>query len=422
MSFDEKWFNRIKVVNAQLPTRLKLASHFTTKKRFLQDITQEPIFAYRHITDQHLSKKKIILDNLELEILGCSETLPQVKELYVKKIIEKRDQLRLIEVLHTIQITDQKADLLKEAKVLTERIYGAPNQNVFNQIVNLVRSRLVVEWEQLQDLAAHQRLRELFPSAVPTTVSALQQSAHLDYGDVNFACHDAEILAGRFRETLSQAGLQEWRVKISKQKTGGIRVRPRNRYISIPSSGILRNRSNPITEQNLRGLLVHEVMVHARRVEHGRNSGLLLLSIGLDKYWRGEEGVATYYEQRVIGATDYAGFNPYFTAGLAYGLDRGGVSRTFREVFSILRDYFTLCSNKSDLNPDTLAFLSCVRVFKIDPSFVLTRDCVYREGNIAVHQLMQGKSLSDEYLNAGKYDPTNLDHVRCLTELGILTT
>lgn len=422
MAFDQKWFNRIKSVNAQLPTRLKIASHFATKKRFLRDVTQEPVFAYKHIIDRHLKEKKILLDDLELEILSCPETLPVVKELYVKKIAEKRDQLRLVEMLHTVQISEQKEELLAMAKELTERIYGAPEQNTFNQIVNRVRARLLGEWEYLQDMAAYRRLYHLFPQDMSTSVPDLSLSAAFDSGETGVVYIDAELLAKRFKETFKQIGLDEWEVKISEQKTGGIRVWPRNRYVSIPNSGILSNRSNLITEHGLKGLLTHEVMVHARRVEHGRNSGLQLLSIGLDKYWRGEEGVATYYEQRVVGATDYAGFSPYFTVGLAYGLDRGGQRRTFSEVFAIIRDYHALDSYGKEQDPDSLAFLSCVRVFKVDPSFVLTRDCVYREGNVAVHQLLQQKSLSDDYLNVGKYDPTNIDHVRCLTELGILPT
>jgi hypothetical protein len=422
MAFDQKWFNRIKSINAQLPSRLKITSYFATKKRFLSDVTEEPVFAYRHIIDRHLKEKKILLDDLELEILSCRETLPAVKELYVKKIVEKRDQLRLIEMLHTVQTSEQKEELLATAKELTERVYGAPKLDIFNQITNGIRVRLSGEWEPLQDLAEYRRLQHLFPQTTLTTVPNLQMMVAYDSSEVGVVYTDAEQLAKRFKEAFIEIGLNEWEVKISEQKTGGVRVRPRNRYVSIPNSGILRNRANPITEHNLKGLLAHEVMVHARRVEHGRNSGLLLLSIGLDKYWRGEEGVATYYEQRVTGASDYAGFSPYFTVGLAYGLDRGGIRRTFSEVFAVLRDYYTLDAYGKNLDPDTLAFLSCVRVFKVDPSFVLTRDCVYREGNIAVHQLLQQKSLGDEYLNVGKYDPTNDDHVRCLTELGILPT
>lgn len=422
MAFDQKWFNRIKSVNAQLPSRLKIASHFTTKKRFLRDTTQEPVFVYQHITDRHLKEKKILLDDLELEMLSCNETLPAVKELYVKKIAEKRDQLRLVEILHTVQTSEQKEELLTVAKELTERVYGTPEQNIFNQIVNRVRGKLLSEWEHLQDLAAYRRLQYLFPRDLPTSVPDFQLPAVHDSGEANVVYSDANQLAKRFKEALIGIGLDEWEVKIDEQKTGSIRVWPRNRYVSIPNSAVLRNRTNPITEHSLKGLLAHEVMVHARRVEHGRNSGLLLLSIGLDKYWRGEEGVATYYEQKVIGASDYAGFLPYFTVGLAYGLDRGGARRSFSEVFAILRDYHALDAYGKSRDPDTLAFLSCVRVFKADPSFVLTRDCVYREGNIAVHQLLQQKNLGDEYLNVGKYDPTNSDHVRCLTELGILPT
>jgi len=421
MILDQRWFERIKPINAQLPRRLKTTSYFSTKKCFLSDTTQEPHFEYDGGASQVLSEMQASLDKLEDDLLNCSETLPAVKELYVKKIDEKRSQLNLLEVLNGAQSSDLRQESLAKAQILTEKIYGTPSIDIFSHAVNQVRERLDSDWRHLASTAAHARLKHLFPSQMVTTIENLHMPMEegADNSDDVLYC-DAEELSCKFKEALTQVGLNEWRVKINEQKTGLIQVWPRNRYVSIPNSGILKNRSNPITGSKLSGLIAHELLVHARRTERGISSGLLLLAIGLDKYWQGEEGVATYYEQKVLGAIDYAGFVPYFTIGLAYGLDRGREKRSFKEVFAVLRDYHTLDSYGKDLDPDTLAFLSCMKVFKAHHSFVLTRDCIYRAGNIAIHQLLRKNPVPDEYLNVGKYDPTNPDHVRCLCELGII--
>lgn len=420
MSFDQKWFERIKLVNAKVPSRLKMLSHFSTKRRFLGDTTKEPVFELQHISSSFIKKNRVLLEELELDILNCPETLSVVKNLYIKKISEKRDQLRLLEVLHDVHSSDRRQELLIEAQELSERIYVAPEFDIYAHIINKIRAKLSNEWYSLQNLAAYRRMQYLFPHEMETGVIDIQVSVSNESSN-DIVYIDAVQLAKFFEKTLKQIGLDKWRVKVSSKNIGVIKVRPRNRYISIPNSGVLSNRLNPVTENGLNGLLAHEVLVHARRVENGYSSGLFLLSIGLDKYLKGEEGVATYYEQKFAGNNDYSGFLPYFTTGLAYGFDRGGVRRVFSEVFAILRDYHTLDSYGKNLDSNNLAFLSCVRVFKADPSFVLTRDCVYRAGNIAVHQLLQQKIFSDQYLNAGKFDPTNEEHVQSLLELGILS-
>jgi hypothetical protein len=237
---------------------------------------------------------------------------------------------------------------------------------------------------------------------------------------------DAAVVVAFLRAKLAELGLSDWKVKITPKPIGGFRVYVNKKLIRVPHSSVLRSRKNnrTLTRSVMEGIFAHEILTHVVRYANGISSPLMLLAYGLAQYLPGEEGIATYREQRCNGATDYSGGTMYFAIGLAYGLDRGGVHRTFSEVFAILCDYFTLRNHGGVRATRSKAFATCCRIFVMSPHadmpMILTRDSAYREGNIAIIDLLARNPSAEQAFDIGKYDPTNTGHTEALKALGIL--
>jgi hypothetical protein len=178
--------------------------------------------------------------------------------------------------------------------------------------------------------------------------------------------------------------------------------------------------------QVLQELLSHEIGVHVMRHMHGKTSGLLLLSTGLQKYERSEEGFATLAQQILAPKfSGYSGLERHLSIGLAVGVD--GKKRDFREVFTFLYLHFLLDQKlKSPLQSEEvhqrkaedIAWNATTRTFRgtttKTPGACFTKDIIYREGNIRAWQACKEKpSLVNDFF-FGKIDPTLPQHQKVL--------
>lgn len=169
-------------------------------------------------------------------------------------------------------------------------------------------------------------------------------------------------------------------------------------------------------------MVAHEIGTHVARRTNGERSKLQLLGLGLDRYIRAEEGIATYNQQLVEGAKEFAGVPRYLSVAVAKGVD--GTPRDFRETFEVIKDYRLLSSIKknTDAAAET-AYNDCVRIFRgttcNTPGAIYPKDMAYF-GNRAIWALVNKYSNAVEYFSIGKYDPTNEEHVALLSQLGIL--
>jgi hypothetical protein len=130
-------------------------------------------------------------------------------------------------------------------------------------------------------------------------------------------------------------------------------------------------------------------------------------------------------QQQVEGAHEFYGFDRYFAACLATGMD--GTKRDFRAVFSIMTDYYALKNAVEDVSdgaPFRAAWDVCVRIFRgttgQTPGAICTKDIVYLEGNIGIWHLISDKPHIFESLFIGKFNPLLNRHVKSLQTLGIL--
>jgi len=155
----------------------------------------------------------------------------------------------------------------------------------------------------------------------------------------------------------------------------------------------------------------------------------MLLGLGLDRYLRGDEGIATLREQSLEDKIeDFSGLGGHLAIGLAIGLD--GQPRDFRSVYKIMESYFlfnnlkegkTLAEAKEEAQKT--AWDRCIRTFRGSdcktPGICFLQDIVYREGNIAVWQVIKDNPAEMLRFNIGKYDPSNYRHIWILEQLGI---
>lgn len=423
--FDEKWFERLHGIQAHIRRRLRTDSYSETKKAFLTAPHTEPEFSYGHLNDERYEEKMARLAELRKDIVRDQETDFVVKELYLRKIEERTAHLRMVRsAFLALKSPDDSGHHAAKFRAASEAAFGAPRQDVFDQLVAAIRMKLSAMPPAVKATPAFARIEEVLRAPARITIPPLQ-SIEPSLVEAGRVFTDAEEVQKQFEAALDDVGLSNWRVEVNTGKVSSFMVWPSVRKITIPRSGVLRARrpAKELTHRMLKGLLAHEVRTHAVRTERGLASPLRLLSVGLHAYLRGEEGVATYREQLITGADDYASPHAYLAVGLAYGCDGGGKPRTFSQVFAILRDYYAVMFAGTERDIDTMAFLTCMQVFKgIDGGspLLFTRGVVYREGNIAIHTIMRERPNMRSWFDVGKYDPANAMHVRSLQKLGII--
>ena len=423
--YDAAVFPLIVQNNSQYRKRFHLSNYSAFKQSFVRgqdDVTPE----YRLLVDTRLIEKRTNLENLRSLSLPQAGLGPVVQQLYQDKITEKQQLLALVAVAALAQQPGAAGWAAAQTfNEVTAAVFGVPSADVFNQLRVSIRDSLSTLPEPIKSTEAFLRTRALCAGTLETTIPTfVSNSTVIPSSDVGIV--DANVVVQFLVTKMAAIGLSDWRVEITHKPIGSFRVYASKKLIRVPKSSVLRSRkqNRRLTPGVMEGIFAHEVLTHVVRAVHGESSKLQLLSQGLAGYLPGEEGIATYREQLCNGATDYAGGTMYLAIGLAFGLDRQGAKRSFREVYTILVDYFMVRNGGLVSASKSKAFATCCRIFicspHLDIPLVLTRDIVYREGNIAICRLLQSNPEASASFDVGKYNPTDTTHVQALTSLGIL--
>jgi hypothetical protein len=227
-----------------------------------------------------------------------------------------------------------------------------------------------------------------------------------------------------FSETLHRLELSVWALVERQDNHSHFVVIPERQQILVPTQEALLTR-NDLTEVKVRALAEHEVGVHVLRAARGQSQPLQLLGIGLHDYVGGEEGLATYAQQQIEGATEFYGLDRYLAASLAVGMD--GIARDFRGVFSLMIDYYTLCFAGQEsvaTLAESAAWAVTIRVFRgttgTTPGCIYTKDILYLENNIELWNLLIDKPQRFDQLFCGKFNPLLTHHITALQTLDII--
>lgn len=440
-SLDAQWYSRFESIGA-FQTYEYLDGNKEVreaqKTQFIAGEIENPTLDYPKIDPERLAQDEAALLALKEDILR-NEPNELVRQVYRWRINEKIGELRIL-------VAAAKGDMRK-FKMYSEFVYGQPSLPVFAYTIKNLRETIssqvssadtnisraaeallaVLPTAELSDTAEYDLPQEHHISQVrEQTLRELGPILHIESTIEEDKKYTAEEIRDLFQAALNTLHADGWSIIIDSSSKTGISVDQENKKINIPESRTL-------AFSKLRTLVAHEVGTHVARRLHGERSRLQLLGLGLDRYERGEEGVATMREQ-VLQTDDikhYAGLEGHLAIGLASGVD--GTPRNFREVYTILQKYFyfkALSSGKEEshaISPSqTNAWNRAVRTFRgtdcATRGACFTKDIIYREGNIDVWQVIKQNPSELLRFSVGKYDPANERHIWVLNQLGISDT
>lgn len=417
---DQKWFEQLRVLSSKteeeewMQRSMQIESE--EREQFLADDIENPQFLY----EVGVPVKQYDAEISEfLSELAVVEKDAIVLDLYTRKLNHQTVRTNLLAASY--------AGNDEQFFKLSTELYGKPTKKYFSYIAKRLQHLCK---ETLSDDPAARRLCRIVSKIDTKQVDA--DVAVLPPVVTNSPrITDIAQVLGIFSNALAQYKLSDWSLAIDTTGTRSrFSVNSQNKVINIPSESQLLARASELTEINIEALAAHEVGVHARRSAAGEASPLQLLSVGLDAYLLGEEGVAGYVQQQVEGAEEFYGFDRYMAASFAVGLD--GLPKDFRGVFSIMVDYYIMKYATSEgVTPKKLkdraqraAWEVCVRIFRgtsgQTPGCIYTKDTVYLEGNISMWNLLTQKPHVFPELFVGKYNPFNSRHIKSLQTLEII--
>ncbi|PKL36377.1 hypothetical protein CVV38_00505 [Candidatus Peregrinibacteria bacterium HGW-Peregrinibacteria-1] len=445
LALDEKWFYRFQELDKFQPNGYlegEKTHRQEQKDKFTAGEIQNPNFDYPKINPEHLDKTEQLLLQLKTEIID-QEPNEIIKQVYRWKINEKIAELRLLRA--TLQNNTRWFNRWSKF------IYGQPSSEIFQytlqNLITTATTDLASENSAIAS-AANELVQALPqpPDSTPvilklpspddiTTVKEQTLKEMKEILDLPFISetkeYNAQEIQEAFQQALTNLRAEGWQAVIDTNSIrSAIRINQATKQLIIPES-------KKVKFDKLRRLVAHEIGTHiARRIhgEHGltedKPSKLKLLALGLDRYDRGEEGVATIREQALgkEAIDDFTGQIPHLGISLAQGLD--GTPRDFRSVYTIIQKYFYYKELKDGSLPEaaletsqTKAYNHTTRIFRgtncSTPGVCFTRDIVYREGNIAVWHLINQNTQEIERFSIGKYDPSNTRHIWILNQLEI---
>lgn len=415
---DDKWYERFSACGSFADYEYLVGekeARDNQKKDFIAGKCENPTLDYPDLEKMDFAQKEQDLLQLKKDILE-QEANEVVKQIYRWKINEKIAELRMLK--ETKSGNDRR--FLRYSKF----IYGKPEKEVFDYTMNQIRKTIEKKTEDSNENvrnAAQRLLSELSgsfqgeqPSIAELKDFMKETSKSGTFADTEYG--DEEIKVA-FEQALERYKLSGWNVIVGGKGTA-ISVSQEKKNVNIPSGRKMK-------EEQLRALIEHEIGTHVLRRENGERTQLKLLGLGLDRYLKGEEGIATFEEQKLLGANEFAGLDGHLAISLAVGMD--GKKRDFRKVYEILKDYYFINSKKEEseaiISAANSAWNRCIRTFRGTTcktlGVCLTRDIVYREGNIGVWDIVKSKPEEAKRFAIGKYDPSNPRHIWILEQLGI---
>ena len=415
-SLDSTWFPQFKSIGAAGAEEFFHGDEtYRTKQRelFLNGKIRNPSLDYPELSVEKLKERDRKTDQLLYKI-DVEETNDLVKQMYISRLEEKRTETALL-------LASANKDMTN-FQMMNERLYGSMNTDIFYKALAFTLRQIdenqidSTDLKKLLPQIPHNSSSDLIPSFDSATILVqLKQQFHelLNISEEKDMYIAADI-KDAFERGLQTLCIQGWRVEV--RHGGVVSVNHEKKTVYIP-------RTRALGHQELKGLMVHELGTHVVRGVHGEQSGLSLLSLGLDHYLSAEEGIATFREGVVAGTVDFAKWIArHLAIGMALGID--GKPKDFRDVYEFLEQYYLFqqrLGRSSKQDPLEEAWTTTVRTFRgtdcSTPGVCFTKDKVYLEGYISICQLVSKDPQSMSHWNIGKYDPTNTQHQRIVDYL-----
>jgi hypothetical protein len=206
----------------------------------------------------------------------------------------------------------------------------------------------------------------------------------------------------------------DWSVIV--EKAASVNVRSSSKQIVIPE------KQKSVTQEKLKGLIVHEIGVHALRAIMGGQTDLLPLSTGLSKYYESEEGLGMVMEQARKGTFIESGVMHYISIGGAY-YD----NKNFRDLYEQRWRFEALAkvTDGKELTDEIItaaknaAYSGTMRTMRGTDDLPWFKDLAYFNGAVSIWKHLEsirGDDIKFVFVLMGKSDPTNIDHERVMYE------
>lgn len=375
------------------------------KDKFLSGESVNPTLDYPKLEKFNFETREKDLLELKNEIIE-NEPNETVVEIYRTKINEQLAELRLL-------LAAKNGDDRRFSRY-SRFVYGVPDSGNTAYATTIVADKVLSR----EGLTEEDKMRfEMLKSEVGEYDEVeIEVPASAIKGRVGSLDEVIEV----FKEALGEVGADDWKVvQANNSSISNFRVSQAKKEITVPDN------KGDMFKRRLNAFVQHEVFGHVKRRVNGEVSRLKLLGLGLDRVEKGEEGVATYLEQNVTGATEPVHAERYFAIALASG-EVDGVPRDFRQTYDVLFDYYKNTLKVGDDIEDRAkeaAWKLTVRVFRgttgDTPGAVYNKDLAYFEGNKETWAAVNSNENIVKYFSIGKFDAANSRHINWLVKLGI---
>lgn len=416
------------------------------KELFLSDKIAVPNFDYPHLLElddleqtieQIKTALKIITENIN--VIGWD-----MAELYLASLIFNLKRAQLVTAAAQMNANEVDSSLHTKAalefKELNSQLYGDIKESAFfgimkteyqrakhyepkNDAANEIKEDILWALDFVKARTNEERLidSELIAAYRPKVLSMYRSILKTVPGNSVF---NAKECVDIMNETLKVGGLADygWRAVIDSKKTSPS-TQAMSKRIYLPSD------TERTTEQ-LRGLILHEQEVHARRYQNGSHfEQLPLLASGTAEYLPVEEGLGTFMAllaaPREVSPIERARTR-YIHVGLALGV--GSDPKDARQVFEITWRILALQQNPDGfISEQAIAeareqtYVHIENIFRGTdcsiPGVVYSKAKVYYEGLLktAKHlSSIQGDNAAFVRMFLGKYnhaDATETAHI-----------
>lgn len=410
------------------------------KEQFLADKKYVPEFDYPHLLELskiessiEIIKQSLKIINENIEVIGWDAA-----ELYIASLIFNLKRAQLIQASAMMNANEVESPAhskaIKDFKELSSELYGDMNESAFfgimrteyerakqyvskNEIANEIKEDII--WA-LDFAKAHtNEERVLSPEFIKTyRPKVLRMYKNILKTVPENSIFNAHECAEIINKTLQVSGLADygWRSVVDSRKASPA-TQGETRRIYLPAD------TERTTEQ-LRGLILHEQEVHARRYQNGSHfTQFPLLSSGTAEYLPVEEGLGTI--MALLAAPDEASpveraRTRYMHVGLALGT--GSKPRDARQVFEITWRILALQQNPDGrINDEAIreakeqAYVHIENIFRgtdcSTPGVVYPKAKVYYEGLLKTSRYLlaiKGDSAAFVRMFLGKYDHTDI--------------
>ncbi len=410
---DNVWFERLmqhgklSLPAAYLQDPQKRAEQ---KKLFFSGEVRNPTLDYPSLgtfdIENRMNKLRSLHDDVEK-----NEPLGFVKDAYMRSIQERLTFFEMLE--STINRDFEKFNRLNEFA------FSRPSDEITARIIPHVLDMIAQAEASNNALAveAAQKLKELIKNIPADHDNAL-------FGDYIHIEHErvsAKQISERFKTSLKENGIDDWRVKIDKHSlSSSIRINNSHRIIHIPAT-----RTTNVV--HLEALVRHEIGVHILRSKGAENGVLQLLTVGLDNYIRGDEGLSKYEEHQVFPSAFNVTLEMYLVTALVKGAN--GKPMDFRDAYEVFYNYYLVSKHgKSDLSEQSARSHGWRRASKLfrgtdgqQTGICFTKDLVYLHGYLDLLKVIEENPDEQSRFYSGKYDPSNEFHIHVLNELDALS-